>query len=200
MKAIEQKDELKIQNTVETTFAARIIKNFANAGSLKYVEPKGNGKAFLVDKMFVKGMNIDRTQNDTNFDYLYYSKLEKFGLRAFVHKYNAGEFHYYIMRDFKESHFKKLNNELHETDPDAYYHLHRQIQNELLKYKRTMFEKEFQLILRVVLQLTDGKVGKFTSPTEKLNYNEGYTGNHIAVFECMLRSPPVFSLIDNTYE
>ncbi len=104
------------------------------------------------------------------------------------------------MRDFKDSHFKKLNNELHEKDPDAYYHLHRQIQNDLLKYKRTMFEKEFQLILRVVLQLTDGKVGQFTSPTGKLNYNEGYTGNHIAVFECMLRSPPVFSLIDNTYE
>ena len=132
MKAIESKDEAKIKSVVEPTFAAKIVKNFANAGNVKYQEPKGDGKAFLVDKLFVKGMNIDRTKNDTNFDYFYYSKLEKFGLRSFVHKYNLGEYHYYIMRDLKESHFMKLNKELHETDPDAYYHLHRKIQNDLL--------------------------------------------------------------------
>lgn len=71
--------------------------------------------------------------------------------------------------------------------------------NDIKAYKSQMFNKEFQLILRVVLQLTDGAVGRFTGP-DSLGYEASYTGNHIAIFECMLRTPPSLGMLDNTYE
>lgn len=71
-------------------------------GDVSYTPPKGKGKAFLADKIFIKGMNINRKENDTNFDYYYVNKMEKFGLRTFVHRYNTGDVHYYVMRDFKD--------------------------------------------------------------------------------------------------
>lgn len=77
---------------------------------MEYLPPEKEGNAYLVDKLFIKGMNIDRSKNDTNFDYFYVNKMEKFGLRSFIHKFNAGEFYYYYMRDFKKSHFEKLND------------------------------------------------------------------------------------------
>jgi hypothetical protein len=63
-----------------------------------------------------------------------------------------------------------------------------------------MFNKEYQLIMRVVLQLPKGSFGTFTSEDKKVGYSSDYTGHHIAIFEATLRSPPVFAMIDNTYE
>jgi hypothetical protein len=48
-----------------------------------------------------------------------------------------------------------------------------------------------------VLQLPDGAVGKFSG---EAGYKEDYSGNHIAIFECMLRTPPSLAMLDNTYE
>jgi len=56
-------------------------------------------------------MNLDRSKNDTNFDYYYVSTMEKLGLRTFVHKFNTGDYHYYLMQKFKQTHFKKINDE-----------------------------------------------------------------------------------------
>ena len=57
------------------------------------------------------------------------------------------------------------------------------------------------MILRVVLQLTDGAIGKFANADgSSIGYTDNYTGNHIAIFEAMLRSPPSLALADNTYE
>lgn len=110
MEAIGAKDQDKVKSLAEPTLAGKIIDNFSNTRDLKYEPPTGDGKSFLVDKMFIKGMNMDRKKNDTNFDYLYVSNMEKFGLRSFIHKYNTGQFHYYLMRDFKETHFSKFND------------------------------------------------------------------------------------------
>lgn len=33
-----------------------------------------------------------------------------------------------------------------------------------------------------------------------MSYNPDYTGNHIAIFEATLRSPPHFAMVDHTYE
>jgi len=51
--------------------------------------------------------------------------------------------------------------------------------------------------VRVVLQLEKGSLGTFTGCDGE--YSKDYSGNHIAVFECQLRSPPVLSLVDHTY-
>jgi hypothetical protein len=71
--------------------------------------------------------------------------------------------------------------------------------NDIKQHKRDMFDKEFQLILRIVLQLTKGAVGKFKTQGEE-GYTDNYTGNHIAIFEATLRSPPAFAMVDHTYE
>lgn len=33
-----------------------------------------------------------------------------------------------------------------------------------------------------------------------MSYDKKYTGNHIAIFEATLRSPPHFAMVDHTYE
>ena len=71
--------------------------------------------------------------------------------------------------------------------------------NEIKQYKRDMFDQEFQLILRIVLQLTKDGLGTFQSRGE-IGYAHDYTGNHIAIFEATLRSPPAFAMVDHTYE
>jgi len=77
-------------------------------------------------------MNLDRSKNDTNFDYYYVSNMEEFGLRTFVHKFNTGDYYYYLMREFKQSHFLKINDYKFQTeDPDGYYHFYRQTMNEI---------------------------------------------------------------------
>jgi hypothetical protein len=207
LKAIEAKDEAKVRALTEPTFGEKLIKTFETRKDLQYIRPEKSGedetqevvkegKAFIVDKLFIKGMNLDRRKNDTNFDYYYFQKMEKYGLRAFVHRFNTGDFHYYLMRDLKQSIDKAGDESFAETDPDSYHHFHRKTQNDLKAYKNEMFNKEYQLILRVVLQLTDGALGKF-SP---FDYNEAYTGNHIAIFEAQLRTPPALAMLDNTYE
>lgn len=151
-----------MRELTEPTFANKLVSNFSTMGELQYTPSSGEGKAFMVDKLFVKGMNLDRSKNDTNFDYYYVSTMEKFGLRTFVHKFNMGDYYYYLMRDFKKTHFEKLHDpQFQATNPDGHYHFHRKVQNDVKEYKRDMFNREFQLILRVVLQLTKGAVGTF---------------------------------------
>lgn len=152
LRALEAKDAQKIAELAEPTFAKKLTENLVGMSSLKYSPPTGTGKSFVVDKMFVKGVNIDRSKNDTNFDYYFVQSMEKFGLRTFVHRFNTGDFYYYYMRDMKESHFSKLMDEkFQREDADRHYHFQRKTMNDVKAYKSQMFNKEFQLILRVVL-------------------------------------------------
>lgn len=47
-------------------------------------------KTYLVDKLFLKGVNIDRSLNETNLDYRQSRREEQKGIREFVHKYHLG--------------------------------------------------------------------------------------------------------------
>lgn len=118
-----------INDLAETNFGKNLINKLSTIPSkLEYTPSGGAGKAFVVDKLFIKGMNVDRTKNDSNFDYYYVSKLEKHGLRQFIHKFNTGDIHYYYMRDMQKSHFAKIMDPVFkEQDPDGYYHFHRKV-------------------------------------------------------------------------
>lgn len=48
------------------------------------------------------------------------------------------------------------------------------------------------------MQLTDASIGSFKYRDFKPD--AAYTGNHIAVFECKLKVPPVLSLIDHSHK
>ena len=54
------------------------------------------------------------------------------------------------------------------------------------------------MFLRVTMQLTDASIGSFKYRDFKPDSE--YTGNHIAVFECKLKVPPVLSLIDHSHK
>ena len=52
------------------------------------------------------------------------------------------------------------------------------------------------MILRVTMQLTEQSIGLF----EDVTLDKKYTGSHIAVFECALKTQPALTLIDHTHK
>ena len=58
-----------------------------------------------------------------------------------------------------------------------------------------MFDNYHQMIMRVTMQLTDSALGEIATS----DWSSGYSGNHIAVFECKLKSPPSLQMIDHTH-
>lgn len=55
------------------------------------------------------------------------------------------------------------------------------------------------MTLRVTMQITDNAIGKIGSKSQD-GLKADYTGNHIAVFECVLKTPPALSLIDHSHK
>lgn len=101
LKAVAVKDESAVRDVSEKTFADKLLASYQANPSVKYQPSSAEGddlKAYIVDKMFIKGMEVDRSKNDTNFDYFYINSHEKEGLRIFSHKFNQGDHHYYYMR------------------------------------------------------------------------------------------------------
>ena len=75
----------------ELGFANRIIEETNNI-KLKYTPPSDDAinKVFLHDKIFIKGINAIRSENDTNADYIAEKTEESIGIRKYVHKYHLG--------------------------------------------------------------------------------------------------------------
>jgi hypothetical protein len=63
--------------------------------------------------------------------------------------------------------------------------------------RKIMNANQFQMILRVSMQITNGAIGKIMSEGRNGSFDLDYTGNHIAIFECELKVPPALSLIDH---
>ncbi len=59
-------------------------------------------KVVTVDKLFVKGVGIDRSTNDDQIDYTKITSMESLGLRQYVHKYDFGMQDYYWMLRYQE--------------------------------------------------------------------------------------------------
>ena len=60
-----------------------------------------------------------------------------------------------------------------------------------------MNDRTMQMFLRTTICFKD--IGKFEGKDKSLIYSKDYTGNHIAIFECELKSPPQIAMIDHTY-
>ena len=70
-----------------------------------------------------------------------------------------------------------------------------------------MYTKQFRYLLRVTLQIRDRGIGLIDYPIELERVQRGLTayeypneGNHIAIFECQLKMPPVLSLSDTSHQ
>lgn len=80
-----------IRKNVEAGFAERLIKETRDL-NLKYLPPSDDAidKVYLHDKIFIKGINAVRSENDTNADYIADKHLENIGIRSYIHKYHLG--------------------------------------------------------------------------------------------------------------
>ena len=68
--------------------------------------------------------------------------------------------------------------------------------DESWKLKKDMTEMSNSFLLRVTVVIKDNQQLSGNGP-EPLQ-EPGYTGNHIAIFECQLKKPPTMALIDHT--
>ena len=114
--AVVSADEDKIKAMAEKRFADKIIFNlpsFKKAGlqfkrgqglcEIKSKSNEGLGENmahqitedYIVDQMLVRGLSVDREQNEANFDYELNRSQESDGFRFYQHKYFTGHDMYY---------------------------------------------------------------------------------------------------------
>jgi hypothetical protein len=68
---IATKDSTAIHKVCEATFAQKLVESSEKV-TFSY-EPPGDAaidNVYIVDKLFIKGVNADRTKNDSNADYV----------------------------------------------------------------------------------------------------------------------------------
>jgi hypothetical protein len=61
-----------------------------------------------VDSIIIKGVSVNRDENDCNFDYNLLKNMDNQGMRFYMHKYFSGHMHYYLYNKY-ESHIKRLH-------------------------------------------------------------------------------------------
>ena len=108
--SIAKRDFQKLFDMTETRFANKIMaisEDISKRGiSLDFKLPetphskqKPEDKSYIFDKMFEKGVYIDREKNDNNYDYNLDIEYENEGLRYYHHKYFSGyESHYFLSK------------------------------------------------------------------------------------------------------
>ncbi len=92
------------------------------------------------------------------------------------------------------------------NNPDEAYLLNREVKEGWLKIRKEMLAKQFRYLLRVTLQFKNESLGtiKYAKNQERTRRGlneEKYPneGNHIAIFECQLKQPPMFSINEMTH-
>lgn len=179
--------------------------------------------------MIVKGVSLDRSRNDCNFDYLKVRGHEEGGMLFYMHKYFAGYMHYYERLGFQkhlerileleqileakdakraEMQSKAEQRELNEKErlelelPDEELIELVKLQREVREVTYKMRKKMNDLTLRMHLRTTIcfKDIGIFSAGKKGSQvYGDKYSGNHIAIFECDMKQPPQMSFVDHTY-
>ena len=57
---------------------------------------------YIVDRLFFKGVNMERNLNETNLDYVQSRKNERQGIREYIHKYHIGLQPFYFKKHFEK--------------------------------------------------------------------------------------------------
>lgn len=190
---IANKDQTAISKVCEASLAQKLIQ--ASSGVSFTYKPAGDSaidQVYVVDKLFIKGVNADRSKNDSNADYVALKGKESDGIREYVHKFHLGLQPMYFKK-YYEAQLKTLQE--NSENLDAVFNTAADLRYKVHEQRKQMTDNQFQMILRVTLQLTQGALGKLAGVD---GFSSDYTGNHIAVFECKLKVPPQLTLIDHT--
>lgn len=201
-KAIADKDAKTVEKITEGNFAKKVVAGFAKSADhkLSYAPPtNGLASVQVLDKLLIRGVGVDRSTNDTNMDYVKISNAEAHGMRQYMHKYNMGLQDYYHNRETKDTKSQLVA----EGDLQKAYLTERALRERARSLDKEMGEKTFRFVLRVSLQLLDGSVGQisYDQATQEADLQRAgateSTGNHVAIFECQLKAPPMMTMLDH---
>jgi hypothetical protein len=80
-----------------------------------------NEDTYIVDSMIIKGVSVNRDENDCNYDYNLLKNLESQGMRFYMHKYFTGHMHYYLHKKYQEQlkRLVEINNNLEAANENA---------------------------------------------------------------------------------
>ena len=91
MAAMASGDESAMRGLAERSLVDKVM---ASMPQLQKAQLKFSRKenvsldsVYVVDKLFLKGVSVDRSKNDSNFDYVVVQDSEKQGLKQYKHKY-----------------------------------------------------------------------------------------------------------------
>ena len=133
LQAMIDQDEQKIQAMAEKRFASELISNLNQIKSkqVKYIPDRSllaniivpdttdfgdlrgnlvsdNTDTYVVDSVIIKGVSVNREENDCNYDYKLMKDRDHEGMRFYMHKYFSGHMHYYQHLRFKQHHERLL--------------------------------------------------------------------------------------------
>lgn len=181
----------KIKNNIETCLYDRInaFIDYVKLNNLKFeIEtgslPKDQEKSYIFEKLFFKGVHVERYKNDEPNDYILIDSHEDMGIRYYLHKYLYGDSQkYHKKKDALTTSFEFNTNEYHNS------------KNFFVK------ERNRKIVLRVYLFLKHNqKVTLKSGNSNLIEYSPDYSYNHLAVFENELIQPNHSFLINNSFE
>lgn len=139
--AMCQGDETAVRAMAEKRFADKIAANLAGIqkSGIKFQRGKGLVETkkddtdygnlrqnlvsdiedtYVVDSVIIKGVSVNRDENDCNYDYNLLKNMDNQGMRFYMHKYFSGHMHYYLMQKYQD-HVKRLE-EIATADESRY--------------------------------------------------------------------------------
>ena len=108
-------------------------------------------RVVCVDKLFYKGLGVERATNADQMDYRKESSVEQFGIRQYFHKFDLGMQDYYYMNRYKDGFIKLQDDEWVHSHPDEAYLINREVKEGWYKMRQEMLAKQFRYLLRVTL-------------------------------------------------
>jgi len=104
MEAVQTQDDAKMHKIAETNFAEQLISMREASNKKDWFQFErcdyDPTRVVTVDKLFIKGVGVDRSTNDDLIDYNRVSGMEPQGIRSYIHKFDAGMEQYYYMVRF----------------------------------------------------------------------------------------------------
>jgi hypothetical protein len=97
---------------------------------------------YIVDKLFLKGVNMERSLNDTNLDYVQTRHNEINGIREYIHKYHLGLQPFYFKKTF-ENQLKELEKPEFKADGDNVYLRMHELKQGMAQQRKLMTANQF---------------------------------------------------------
>lgn len=155
IETLEARDFDKLASMGETNFVNKLKQASESSSSppeFKFTRGEYcTEKVHCVDKLFMRGVGVDRSTNDDTMDYTKIIALEKYGVRQYAHKYDLGMQDYYFNRRYGDLIEKRNDPEWCEENPVEHYENERTLREGMLTMRNEIQAKQFRYLFRVTL-------------------------------------------------